>query len=126
AEDGIRDKLVTGVQTCALPILFFDQPLERGRSPVAVERSEKQLSEPPAGVDIRLGGPARDDAVLLAVVVRIVLEARVEVRVGDHRDGAKQGLDRDPGGRRPVSRTGRPERITPRVTRTRRSHVAVY
>src|SRR5947199_337104 len=66
------------------------------------------------------------DAVLLAVVVRIVLEARVEVRVGDHRDGAKQGLDRDPGGRRPVSRTGRPERITPSVTRTRRSHVAVY
>src|SRR5205823_8735017 len=24
AEDGIRDKLVTGVQTCALPISFFD------------------------------------------------------------------------------------------------------
>src|SRR5205823_11040184 len=23
AEDGIRDKLVTGVQTCALPIFFF-------------------------------------------------------------------------------------------------------
>src|SRR5206468_8106969 len=90
-----------------------DQPLERGRSPVAVERSEKQLTEPPAGVDVRLGGPARDDAVLLAVVVRIVLEARVEVRVGDHGDGAEQGLDRESGGRRPVSGTGRPQRITP-------------
>src|SRR5205823_11003912 len=26
AEDGIRDKLVTGVQTCALPILLADFP----------------------------------------------------------------------------------------------------
>src|SRR2546425_8677308 len=26
AEDGIRDKLVTGVQTCALPIWLFQQP----------------------------------------------------------------------------------------------------
>src|SRR2546425_6857756 len=25
AEDGIRDKLVTGVQTCALPICFFER-----------------------------------------------------------------------------------------------------
>src|SRR5207248_3843038 len=27
AEDGIRDRTVTGVQTCALPILSFDQYL---------------------------------------------------------------------------------------------------
>src|SRR5205823_11369816 len=27
AEDGIRDKLVTGVQTCALPILFSADPI---------------------------------------------------------------------------------------------------
>src|SRR5205823_8730684 len=27
AEDGIRDKLVTGVQTCALPIYSFASPL---------------------------------------------------------------------------------------------------
>src|SRR2546422_10982812 len=26
AEDGIRDVAVTGVQTCALPILFLDEP----------------------------------------------------------------------------------------------------
>src|SRR6266545_6594221 len=29
AEDGIRDKLVTGVQTCALPISLRDRPLPR-------------------------------------------------------------------------------------------------
>src|SRR6266404_6573183 len=27
AEDGIRDKLVTGVQTCALPISLFVEPM---------------------------------------------------------------------------------------------------
>src|SRR5205823_10729538 len=30
AEDGIRDKLVTGVQTCALPILHCQRTLDRG------------------------------------------------------------------------------------------------
>src|SRR5205823_8068300 len=35
AEDGIRDKLVTGVQTCALPILF-NAPLLR--TPIAAYR----------------------------------------------------------------------------------------
>src|SRR3989441_5760229 len=38
AEDGIRDKLVTGVQTCALPISFVVQAIERKekkRNPVA-------------------------------------------------------------------------------------------
>src|SRR2546423_7386018 len=33
AEDGIRDKLVTGVQTCALPISRPDLPLD-GADPV--------------------------------------------------------------------------------------------
>ena len=30
AEDGIRDRLVTGVQTCALPILFYSSPWGNG------------------------------------------------------------------------------------------------
>src|SRR5437867_13206125 len=30
AEDGIRDRTVTGVQTCALPILVLDHPVDRG------------------------------------------------------------------------------------------------
>src|SRR5205823_10139244 len=41
AEDGIRDKLVTGVQTCALPISLRDQknrdallPFGRGTAPI--------------------------------------------------------------------------------------------
>src|SRR5229473_3003558 len=32
AEDGIRDKLVTGVQTCALPISFVESPTFGGSS----------------------------------------------------------------------------------------------
>src|SRR5205823_7120455 len=38
AEDGIRDKLVTGVQTCALPIYTLDCPVNPTRShhPIAL------------------------------------------------------------------------------------------
>src|SRR3989441_6092523 len=41
AEDGIRDKLVTGVQTCALPISFseLNDPLDQRR------RFEAQMAE---------------------------------------------------------------------------------
>src|SRR2546425_11500839 len=35
AEDGIRDKLVTGVQTCALPISTTRRPVRRHASSVA-------------------------------------------------------------------------------------------
>src|SRR5882672_7532822 len=103
-----------------------EEPLECWRSPIAIERPEEQFAEPPPGVDVRLGGPARDDAVLLAVVVWIVLEPRVEIRVGDDGDRAEQRLDREPAGRRPVTRSGRPQRVAPRVTRAGRGHVAVH
>src|SRR2546425_11716983 len=51
AEDGIRDKLVTGVQTCALPIYIpATRPLHRGRctagGPVA-EPKWRSLSRQP-------------------------------------------------------------------------------
>src|SRR2546425_11758593 len=39
AEDGIRDKLVTGVQTCALPILAKPRKRARGLAPMARARS---------------------------------------------------------------------------------------
>src|SRR2546425_8528247 len=35
AEDGIRDKLVTGVQTCALPISCFSKPRSAPRAPAS-------------------------------------------------------------------------------------------
>src|SRR5207247_4201930 len=37
AEDGIRDPLVTGVQTCALPILLVEILLEAGLPPEVVQ-----------------------------------------------------------------------------------------
>src|SRR5207244_7440186 len=45
AEDGIRDDLVTGVQTCALPISLTQQYLEPPRrgSQVVRQRSAKPL-----------------------------------------------------------------------------------
>src|SRR2546425_13213704 len=38
AEDGIRDKLVTGVQTCALPIYLPQRPPDRRRGRVSDRR----------------------------------------------------------------------------------------
>src|SRR5687767_15181263 len=37
AEDGIRDKLVTGVQTCALPIYAFRTKLDEARDKCFVD-----------------------------------------------------------------------------------------
>src|SRR5206468_5882145 len=50
AEDGIRDLIVTGVQTCALPILAGEDPLDEAR-PVAAPLERR---EPLAGEDERL------------------------------------------------------------------------
>src|SRR5205823_10123456 len=41
AEDGIRDKLVTGVQTCALPILKILTP-ELASKPALIERFQRE------------------------------------------------------------------------------------
>src|SRR5699024_11778957 len=53
AEDGIRDRNVTGVQTCALPILITEGVVTEGRAPLmltgkdadAQERRGRQRSE---------------------------------------------------------------------------------
>src|SRR5205823_8397998 len=70
-EDGIRDKLVTGVQTCALPI-YLPAPAiagQRGDTRSAADNgalSQHGTSEP-AGVAQRLHGPrtAVDPAALV-------------------------------------------------------------
>ena len=56
-------------------------------APVAVEPAEEHLAEAPLRADVRLGGPPRELAVLLAEPVGVILEPRVEVGVGhgDHR-----------------------------------------
>src|SRR5205823_7241887 len=51
AEDGIRDKLVTGVQTCALPILTT----QTGRRDIS--RRSAETSAGPAGSDRRCTPP---------------------------------------------------------------------
>src|SRR2546425_10847732 len=67
AEDGIRDKLVTGVQTCALPIYLgaFAREQDRGRFSIA----EDFAARPRAGDDrhfARQPGHGADQAVLTA------------------------------------------------------------
>src|SRR5699024_9984371 len=73
AEDGIRVRNVTGVQTCALPISFSPTRLDLGTSVLL-----RHLPEPPAGDVLDLGcgwGP---------IALHTALEARyaeVELRV---------------------------------------------
>src|SRR5207244_8028666 len=55
AEDGIRDDLVTGVQTCALPILFAPRDVYRFRpiaEPAAVSYDPTAGHNPPYGAPI--------------------------------------------------------------------------
>src|SRR5690349_22591405 len=60
AEDGIRDLYVTGVQTCALPILTTQPPFEH--EPVMVDRIVDLFGPVPAGtvVDATVGGAGQD------------------------------------------------------------------
>src|SRR5205823_1104895 len=53
AEDGIRDKLVTGVQTCALPICLqlFRVPMDLGHSGAVGERLAVARNAGPVGGD---------------------------------------------------------------------------
>src|SRR5205823_10582404 len=82
-EDGIRDKLVTGVQTCALPISLkyhvTRQVLSAGTVPsdktLLIEASRDQLGDwqvlllSPFGQRLHLG-------------LRFAIEARLEARLG--------------------------------------------
>src|SRR2546425_6809796 len=54
AEDGIRDKLVTGVQTCALPILTMGS-LDWPR--IVTIRRHVLLTSPPAAMAMPRAGP---------------------------------------------------------------------
>src|SRR5438105_11744499 len=78
AEDGIRDPLVTGVQTCALPILT-------GR--IVFAQFKSALSTPPASQTILPVTPpkiegVRPDYILLPSADRILSARSEERRVG--------------------------------------------
>src|SRR5205823_11077717 len=88
AEDGIRDKLVTGVQTCALPIwggvpLFVDvDPRTYCIDPADAER--KITPRTRAIIPVHLGGNAANMDALLALArrhsLRVIEDARSEER----------------------------------------------
>ena len=60
AEDGIRDRLVTGVQTCALPIYLLDLN-NRGRRRHRHDGTEAASSLVVDGVAIAIGGAPLDE-----------------------------------------------------------------
>src|SRR5256884_7297985 len=61
AEDGIRDVAVTGVQTCALPILRHDAALDHARAR-HVPREVPRVPGGPAGRGAESGGGAEKGA----------------------------------------------------------------
>src|SRR5207248_3502248 len=84
AEDGIRDRTVTGVQTCALPILLFH---ELGEHLVLLLQLGFQKGDPLlAGLDLFVGSgrrPEGRDAVLKELQIgRASCRERVKMSVG--------------------------------------------
>src|SRR6476661_151543 len=87
AEDGIRDSSVTGVQTCALPILF-----EKGDSPAVwlFDRQTGSLSLRPVTVAryeansvIIASGLAKGDIVITAGVNTLTVGQKVRLAEAD-------------------------------------------
>src|SRR5947208_15025053 len=86
AENGIRDDLVTGVQTCALPILEIDaQP--RGLAPAmdAIARHGSRGTEPPRRDAGEIGRASCRERVWSSVV-----DGSVERRKADSRASYRQ------------------------------------
>src|SRR5207249_6358650 len=70
-EDGIRDRNVTGVQTCALPIYHLGMIEEHlGHEGARLEiPAPLELEDVPFGADDRTGGEAREKIPRLAVAL---------------------------------------------------------
>src|SRR5207244_8399698 len=64
AEDGIRDDLVTGVQTCALPIYASSSPGSSGRAVTNRARASSTFQSPVVSmyVIVRYGSHSRSSA----------------------------------------------------------------
>src|SRR2546425_5067427 len=82
AEDGIRDKLVTGVQTCALPISEVppqaDEPKAppRAREPATARRARDAVATPKAGAPVQTASVNETEAAPKAKEVASPLRPR--------------------------------------------------
>src|SRR2546426_11542233 len=85
----------------------------------------RSLAEPEARVPVRLGVAPRDEPVLLAEIVGIVLEPRVEVGMRHEHHAADRELEVEPARGGSVPRSRRAQRIAPGVARAGRGHLAV-
>src|SRR5947208_9925016 len=74
AEDGIRDDLVTGVQTCALPI--SDAPRETRQTALALER-EQTLGRELGLEPLELASQRTDTGLLQMLDDELILTARL-------------------------------------------------
>src|SRR5437867_11672930 len=90
AEDGIRDRTVTGVQTCALPISPEREELEVGDRPVEPAPRQVQVdleSRSPAAVQVSLEAGPHERRPVAQV------ERQLERRHGPEREaGGQEGV----------------------------------
>src|SRR6266404_8801999 len=78
AEDGIRDKLVTGVQTCALPIFgILALRIDRGHGVARGQRNELYATGTEQGVV--------NNQKCVSLLVRKARKGRVDVGIGTGR-----------------------------------------
>src|SRR2546426_8368501 len=85
----------------------------------------RSLAEPEARVPVRLGVAPGDEPVLLAEIVGIVLEPRVEVGMRHEHHAADRELEVEPARGGGVARARRAQRIAPGMARAGRGHLAV-
>src|SRR5205823_10667991 len=90
AEDGIRDKLVTGVQTCALPIWTLDAEdlviVRRASGNLVVKEEAGYFAaiDPVVSPELRAEGLARE---IVSRIQRMRKEAGLAVRSEERRVG---------------------------------------
>src|SRR2546430_12441242 len=90
AEDGIRDWTVTGVQTCALPILVHLTPQERAARGKAARAEVPRSSH--AGWDAP--SPRPDPVGLLQEQAKNRVQELVPIRRSEERRGGEEGRSR--------------------------------
>src|SRR5207248_6502926 len=80
AEDGIRDRTVTGVQTCALPIFLPTYLLKRMASRSSSEKAFSTVIAPTSSAATSATSPRALDALLAAALIPLWYEKIITKR----------------------------------------------
>src|SRR5699024_12193031 len=88
AADGIRDRNVTGVQACALPIVTYCEPEIFSVGPASAQAEEKYGKDKVESLEYNLGGNGKSVILNTSGLIKVVREKDGPV-VGVHGIGAR-------------------------------------